>query len=539
MPRLQVPLLTVTAVLVVLVHVVVALITPYEFHRDEFLYMAMGEHLRLFAMDFPPLIAILAELQRGLFGDSLFALRISPALAHGGLVLATGWIAWALGGGGLAQVLAITPVATAPLFLRAGTLFQPVVFDQLWWTAALAALVAAAGIPGNRADARPIGRPGYGERILVRRPQAAAVPARAAWIGLGIAAGLGLMTKFSIGFLGIGVLAALVVARREWLGQPGPWIALGIGLLIGLPSLAGQFALGFPFLTQMGDLQATQLERIGWVEWWLELVLMHGPLAFALAAAGAWALLAHRDFVRWRVVGWSCLVAFAVILLLRGKAYYVGPVFPTLYAAGAVFAVRAAHRLRRPAMLAAGAVAMLLIAAWGLSVLPLVLPILPPARTAAFADRLGLTQATVTNTGEVLELPQDYADMMGWEPKVERIARVWHSLPPEDRQRAVIVAGNYGQAGAIDFYGPAHELPRAVAPVGSYWFWGPGDLPGDVVVKVGGSAEELAPFCGDLELATRIEGTWVVPEERDLPVWICRDPPMTLQQIWPRFEGEN
>lgn len=508
------PLLLGFAGAVVLAHLVVVAVTPYGFHRDEFLYMAMGRHLRLFAMDSPPLIALLSEAQRALLGDSLLALRISPALAHGLLVGLTGWIAWALGGSRFAQALAMLPVASAPLFLRAGSLFQPVVFDQLCWTAVLAALCALAAMhtPERRT---------------------------AAWIALGAAAGVGLLTKFAIAFLGLGVLGALLLARRGWLATRGPWIAVALALLIGSPSLVGQIALDFPFLTQATDLRAAQLDRIDYGDWWLELVLMHGPPAFLLAAASAGALLAHRRFTPWRVVGWSCVLAFTIVLLLRGKAYYTGPVFPTLYAAGAVLTADALARLPGRARIACGAAIVLIVTGFGLLALPLALPVLPPAATARFAVRLGVTQATVTNRGVRLELPQDYADMLGWERKVERVAEVWRTLPPDERRHAVIVASNYGQAGAIDFYGPRHGLPAAVAPVGSYWFWGPGEKPGAVVLKVGGEREDLVEYCGSTELATRIDEPWVVPEERDLAVWICRQPRTTLQQIWPRFEGVN
>jgi hypothetical protein len=174
-----------------------------------------------------------------------------------------------------------------------------------------------------------------------------------------------------------------------------------------------------------------------------------------------------------------------------------------------------------------------------LFVIPISLPVWPPEPTARFAAALGITSAVQTNTGVVLELPQDFADMLGWRNKVVRIAEVYHSLPEAERTRAVIVADNYGQAGAIDFYGPRYGLPKAIAPVGSYWFWGAGDKPGDVVVKVGGDAEDLQRFCRSVELATRIDERWVVPEEQQLAVWLCRQPYRTLQEIWPMFRGQN
>lgn len=127
--------------------------------------------------------------------------------------------------------------------------------------------------------------------------------------------------------------------------------------------------------------------------------------------------------------------------------------------------------------------------------------------------------------------------MLGWEAQAEAVAQVYHELPPEERGKAVIVAENYGQAGAVDFFGPSLGLPPAVLPAGSYWFFGPGDKPGEVVVKIGGVREDLTPYCGAVELAARVDEPWVVPEERNLPIWICRQPYRTLQDLWPSFAG--
>jgi 4-amino-4-deoxy-L-arabinose transferase-like glycosyltransferase len=501
---------------VIALHLVVSLITPFEIHRDELLYLAMGRNLSLFAMDFPPFIAIVAELQRALFGDALWSIRLSPALAHGATVLMSALIAWRLTGGRFAQVVAMTAAATAPLYMRAGTLFQPVVFDQLWWTIALYALVRIAAEDKDDSD-------------LTRH-----------WILFGVSCGVGLLTKFSILFFGVAAALSIVVIRPRWLRTRGPWIATALTLLIGAPSLIGQLRLGFPVLDQMATLRAGQLDRITPAQFLAELVLMQGPASFLLAAGGAGALLASRSLAQWRVVGWTTVLAILVIMGLRGKPYYVGPVFPALYAAGAVILASYLQRISRgPLLHLARAGVLAAIVGWGMAGLPIALPVLRPEPTARFAAATGVTSAVMTNQGLILELPQDFADMLGWERKVARVAAVYDSLPAAEREDAVIVPANYGQAGAIDFYGPRFGLPPARLPLGSYWFWGPGDKPGRVVIKVGNEREDLEEFCGDLTLATRIEEQWVVPEERNVAVWICRDLPRTLHEIWPMFRGRN
>jgi hypothetical protein len=487
------------ALLTLLLHCWVNLTTPYGMHRDELLYLAMGRHLRLWAMDFPPGIALVAEVTRALLGDSLLAIRSGPALGGAVLVLFAAVFARELGGGRRAQVLAALAVGASPLFLRSGNLFQPVVFDQLAWSAALLALL--------RLSWRPDGR---------------------WWIALGLALGLGLLVKFSIVFIGVGIVAAvLLTPLRRSLLTPWPWLALAVAFAVGSPSVVGQWRLGFPVLGQMADLREVQLQRVTPGGFLLGQLLL-GP-ATLLAAAGAVALLVAKRFQRYRGLGWSCLGAFALLLLLQGKPYYLGPVYPALFGAGAVLLERSALRW----------VAGLLILGFGAAILPLGVPILPPADMAAYAARIGATEALRTNTGELDRLPQDYADMLGWERQVEAVAGVYHGLPEAERRVAVIVAGNYGQAGAIDFFGPRHDLPPAVSPAGSYWFFGPGEKPGAVVVAIGPSREDLAPFFESVEPAGQTGDPWAVAEERRLTIYVARRPSRSLQEIWPTLAGRN
>ena len=263
-------------------HLVTVAITPYGIHRDEFLYMAMGEHLRLWRMDFPPGIAIVSRVMRGLLGDSLLTIRVVPAIAGAALVFLAGSIARELGGGRAAQLLAALAILLNPLFVRAAALFQPVVFDQLAWTVALYALVRL-----GRED-----RPRW-------------------WLLLGAAGGIGLLFKFSIGFIGVGVLAALLLTplRRSLRGR-WPYAALGVALLLGAPSIVGQLRLGFPVVGQLGDLQQTQLERVGPAEF-LTGHLLYGP-ATVLGLAGLVALLLWRPLRPYRAAGVACLRSAAM-----------------------------------------------------------------------------------------------------------------------------------------------------------------------------------------------------------------------------------
>ena len=494
------------AVFTVILHSATNLLTPYGIHRDEFLYLAMGRHLHLWRMDFPPAIALIAQFSHTLLGDSLFAIRFMPAIAAGTLVFLSATIARQLGGDRFSQGLAALAVLCCPLFLRAGNLFQPVVFDQLAWTVALYTLVRL---------------------VQTENPKW--------WVWFGVTAGLGLLIKFSAVFFGTAALIAIMVTpQRRWFATRWPWLAILIAVVIGSPSVVGQFALGFPVLVQMRDLKAAQLDRV------TPAVFMSGQLIFGpgvmLAIAGLVALIITKELKRFSVVGWTCVFAFLILMILHGKSYYLGPVYPTLFGAGAV-AVETIRREKLRRSLQWVSVALIIV--FGAVTLPIGVPILPPERMASYAASIGATSALRNNQGELDRLPQDYADMLGWPEQVAAVAKAYNSLPPEDKQRAVIIADNYGEAGAIDYYGPRYGLPGVVSATGTYWFFGPGPKPGDVAVTVGVDGPTLKQFFAESQLVTTIGDPWSVMEERAVPIFVARRPFKTLQQVWPSLAGRN
>ncbi len=494
-------------------HLVVLVVSPYGIQRDAFLYFAMGDHLRFWRMDFPPFIAVMANVQTALFGHTMAAARVFPALEGTLILVLAALIARELGGGTFAQALAALGVLTGGIFLRPSTLFQPVVLDQLWWTLALYTLLRV-GRAAQAGDAR-------GQRNW--------------WLAFGVATGLGLLTKFSILFLGVATLGALVVTPlRRALRTPWPWLAAALAFAIGSPSIVGQLRLGYPVVGQMHDLAASQLSHVSWLSFVAAQPFMVGFTAWPLAVAGAVALVAWKPLGAYRAAGWACVLAFLLLLALHGKAYYIGPIYPALLAAGAVWleAVSAgpAPRVRRAFRWAVAAL-LLIEGAVGL---PVALPLLSRPATARYIVRAGYDWALGTNWGGTDLLPQDFADQTGWRRQARALAGVYHALSPEDRAQAVIGADNYGEAGAAEFYAGAYDLPPVVCGCGSYWFFGPGTRPGTVLIAIGNDSADVAQLYGDVRRVARVLSPWSVQEERDVPIYVARQPKMTLQQVWPR-----
>jgi hypothetical protein len=248
------------------------------------------------------------------------------------------------------------------------------------------------------------------------------------------------------------------------------------------------------------------------------------------------ALVTRPRFAEQRLAGWACASAELVLMLSHGKPYYVGPVFPMLIAAGAVMLESTGDMapFRRPALLRWGVVGV--TAAFGLVALPIAVPILTPQHTAAYIGAMHLDFTRRNNRGQLEVLPQDFADMIGWEAQAEAMARAWDALTPEQRQEAVIGASNYGRAGALDYYGPRLGLPPAISSAGSYWFFGPGTKPGNVALIIEDDDHALQEVWEEVRPVAHIHSEWSVREERDTNIFLCLRPRQTIQELWPSLQ---
>jgi hypothetical protein len=453
----------------------------YGFHRDELLYLAMADHLQFLRMQFPPLIAVLGRLARVLPLDQLAAVRLLPALAGTAILAVTVGLTRRLGGQREAQILAALSALVAPLLLRTGALFQPVVFEILWWSVAAFAFTALFG-------------------------------------GL---------TKFSAAVFGaamaVGVLSSPL---RPDLHTRWPWLGALLGGAIALPSVLGQMHWGWPFLIQADVLRETQLGRVTATSFLLGQLMLAGAAA-PLLVAGAIGLVGSPALRQFRSLSIVCAVAMALFLLLQGKEYYFGPMHPVLLAAGSL--VAGTWLANRPRLWWAAIGCGM---AGGLLLLPLGIPLLPPPMMARYTSALGITRAATTNRGTILPLPQDFADMLGWREQVAEVARVYRALPDSDRAGAVIVGGNYGRAGALAAYHREFGLPYPISRHGDFYNWGPGDREPTVVIVVGGTVPELQTIFGAVVEAGHISTPLGVEEEQEVTVHVCRNPRQPLRQLW-------
>jgi hypothetical protein len=220
-----------------------------------------------------------------------------------------------------------------------------------------------------------------------------------------------------------------------------------------------------------------------------------------------------------------------LLLLTDGRTYYLAPAFPILFAGGAVlFESWAATPLRRGLQYGY----LVLMIAGGILLTPLSLPVLQPETYVKYTQALHLAPPDL-ETAVTGKLPQFFADRFGWPEMVQKAAEVYHSLTPEEQKVAAIFAENYGQAGAIDLYGPALGLPKAIGGHLNYWYWGPREYTGEIVIGVGVNLQETRPLFESCETITRVSHPWSMPRER-FPIYLCRGLKMPLAELWPEVK---
>jgi hypothetical protein len=479
----------------------------YGYFRDELYFLDAAHHLDWGYVDFAPLTAWLLRVNEVLLGDSLHTLRLLPAIAAAIKVALTGLIAIEFGAGAFGICLACLCVLTAPVYLIIDNQFAANAFEPVLWMGCAYVLILAI-----RQD-RP--------RLLI-------------WFG--VLAGIGIENKLSMLFfcaaIFVGVLATSV-RKILWTG----WtvIAVVIALLCFLPTLIWQYHREWPTLQMLAN--ARREHRNGnpsSLEFLLRQLMMLGPAAALVWIPGLWFLLRGDREVRMRAFGIAYLVLFAIMMMLGAKDYYLAPIYPLLFAAGGAFwtALFPQHASRWKFAIPA------LITAGGLLAAPLALPLLSPANLVRYQEISGLSNPR-SETGQEGVLPEHFGDQFGWPEMTLAVASVYHGLSSEDRAKAAILAKNYGEAGAIDFFGPPLGLPKAISGHQNYWLWGPRYYTGAVIIALQYSREELLQMgCATVEAGPLVDNPYAMKEEH-FRLAVCRGlrPPLPAQ--WPALKRWN
>jgi len=483
-----------------LVHVIVNATGGYGIFRDELYYIACSEHLDWGYVDQPPLSLLVLAVNRALLGDSLVALRLLPALAGAGVVLLSGLLARELGGKEFAQAIASLSALIAPLYLAIFDFYSMNAFDLLFAALSFYILIRI---------------------VRTGNPKL--------WPLFGLVIGSGLQNKLSILFLGFGlIMGLLLTSERRQLTGKWFWFGAAIAAALFLPYIVWQIRHGWPTLEFMRNATLYKNAPVSLVDYLGGQVLMLHPNNLLVWVPGLLYLLFSRDGSRYRLFGIAYIAIFILFVVQNGKPYYQGPTYPILFAAGGTaierFTARRGWTWAKPAL-----PAFLLMG--GLYSAPMALPVLPVETYIRYASSIGFAPQS-EERDQPTALGQHYSDMFGWKEMAETVARVYHALPPEDQAKCAILTQNYGQAGAIDFFGEVYGLPKAISGHNSYWFWGPREYTGEVMIIVGGEREEHAPDFASCEQATVHTHPYARSFETNLSIWVCRGLKWPLKEIW-------
>jgi Dolichyl-phosphate-mannose-protein mannosyltransferase len=472
----------------------------YDAFRNELYFIVCGRHPAFGYADQPSLVPLLAAATQA-FGDNVWLLRLPAALAAVALVPLCAAFARLLGGNVTASVIAALAAAIAPALAGMTTTLTTSTFEPLAWTACAYCIARA---------------------IVCEQ--------RRALIAAGLIAGISMQAKYGIAIwlIGLGAGVLLTDARRV-LRWPEFWIGAALAAAIAAPSFIWQMLNDWPFFEVRHNHRATEIPFAGNpLQFEITQILALNPLLAPLWLAGVVAPWSHAQLYKMRSLSIAFVVATLLMILLHGKDYYLFPAYASMFALGAVVC----GNLARP-LLAGWLVVAVAISAMSA---PLVYPLLDPATLQAYMERTNLRIRPDESAAVGAPLTQLFSDELGWRRMAQQVADVYNSLSPDERARAAIMASNYGEAAAIDVYGPALGLPPAISGQNQYFLWGAHGADGSVIVHVNGDPQRWRRVCSSLDVAGSIGAPYVMPYENDRPIFICRGLNHNLAAIWNHFK---
>ena len=464
----------------------------YGFHRDELLTYSNARGLAWGYVVYPPVTAVLARIELALFGTSLIGFRFFAAIACGLVTAFTGLMARAMGGGRQAMLASAFAASIGGSVFFTGSFMSYMSFDLLCWVGTAWCIVRLL----QSGDAHW-------------------------WLAIGAAIGLGLMTKYTMAFFAVALLGALLLTpNRRSLRSPWFWGGVALALVIVAPNFLWQYQHHFVSLDWMRSIHARDM-RLGRTDNFLlnQLWSTTNPGTVPLWIAGLWFLLARPEGRHWRMLGWIYILTLVLLMAARGRDYYLAPAYPMLFAAGAAWAESWLRTLPPQRQTEHLRTAWITLGVSGLIIAALMLP---------FAPVNSPWWRVQEETSHQLNME------IGWPELAATIAHVRDSLPASERATSGVLAADEGEAGAVNFYGRAYGLPRAISGMNSNWERGYGNPPPQTVIAVGFKPEELHPIFASCQLVALLSYPHGVVNDiyrgRE-QVYVCRK----IRSPWPVF----
>jgi len=463
----------------------------YGYHRDELLHLSASEHLDWGFMEFPPLIGLIGKISYVLFDYSLLGTRLFPTLAGVGILVLCCLMAKEMKGNKYGIFLAGVCILAFLPFYRNHTLFQPVAFDQLFWTLGFYYVIRYINTEDNK-------------YLLLT----------------GATLGVGLMNKYTILIWAFGIFIGMIFHQRAKVFKNKWWYISGLlSLLIILPNIIWQIQNKLPILRHLQELNDSQLSQLNPYEFGLE--QLNYPLTLIVSLIGVLFLFNRKEY---KSIGIAATVIFFTMWLLQSKSYYVFALYPILFAAGSV---KISSWLENKNGIWNYVVASIILIP-SIPFIPHLTPILPIEKYVKY-------NKMEEHNGRI-ELTGDYADMFGWEEQVRIVDSLYHSLSDSNKKNCVLWAENYGEAGALKILGKKYGLPNPISRHGSFWKWGYGNENADVWISIGNETPSVEYVFEETELVKIIRHKYAIGEENGIPIYVCRKPKLNIKQWWKDYE---
>lgn len=413
----------------------------FDLHRDEYLYLADSAHLSWGYIEMPPMLAFLGHLSL-LAGGTPATVYFWGGFFGAITLLLTGAIVLKLKGNRTAVWITCLAYLCCG-FLRMHILFQPNFLDVFFWTLSTYLLVC----------------------WLIK-------PSDKYLYAIGISFGLGMLGKYSMAFYILAFLIALLLTgHSKLIRNKHFWLAMGSGILICSPNIIWQIQHSFPVMHHMDLLTRQQLQYNSRTDFLIGQLLMTLP-CFFLWIIGLVFVIRNRKEQKFHAVAWLYAGIIAILLYFNGKAYYAAAIYPSLMAFGGVAVSRISLRKNwrwLPYVLSAWMVLLALL------IFPILIPFESPDKLVQFYKRWHLEKSPAFQweDHQLHPLPQDFADMLGWKEMAQKTARIYNSLPDSVKKQTMVYGDNYGEAGALGFYGRPLGLPEIYSDNATYLFWLP------------------------------------------------------------------
>lgn len=486
-----------------LFHLAVNIFTSYGLHRDEFLYLDEANHLAWGYMEVPPVIAFIGRISTTLFGSEVWAVRFFPALIGAISIILIGVMTSELGGKKWAQITAMIGFLFSPVFIGSNNLFQPVSFNQFCWL--LTAFISI--------------------RILHRGW-------KNYWWILGVVVGIGFLTKYSyMLFLVSLIIGVILSSSRKVLWDRRLLYAMVLAVIIMAPNLWWQYTHHFPVINHMEDLSRTQLVHVNILDFTISQFLKHFTSTLIWLPGlifGLW----DKELKPYRFLSFTYLLVFILVLALSGKDYYIYGAYGMIFVLGGI----AWEKWLSPGL---NALLLVVVCIFNLLVVPFAIPVLAPQKMINFAsffkENLGIDAPLRWEDGSIRALPQDFADMLGWEEIPQKVAALYHGLSEEERNNCMIYGGSYGHAGVINYYRKEYDLPQAYSFSSSYMLWLPDTLDIDCQIQVEDNLQGVSRYFYDRVLIDSISS----PYARDPGyIYYNKNPRGNIEKQWIDLVGQ-